>query len=249
MWEKTVPFAVGLYIFSVSYNWLYLGHLSWAGASEALALTGGILIGLSFALSGMTFFFNFIDDKLKYRKELGVLGFFIALGYSVTLAARFPERYIFNLAKHIFDAEVILGLLAMSIFAGMFIISRQFIARRLGGLWRPLLRVGYLATLFLILRAFILEFAGWQLWFAAMDRVPPPRLMITIFSIWVILLRIALELALRMHVKPKPRDVPVTSVATSAHSEKNFQESSHQISSSFNANTNSSKKPITIPSQ
>jgi DMSO/TMAO reductase YedYZ heme-binding membrane subunit len=197
MWVKTDIFGCAVFLIGLGYMYLYRGTIDTTVLSENLAFTGGILIGLSFALSGITFFYNFLDSKLKYRKYIGLLGYYFAVAYTVTLILRFPDRYWFQLASSFFTFEVQLGIAAMAILTFMAVISQNWAALRLGRHWRPLLRLGYLAYALLIIRAVIVEGAGWQLWAEKFETVPPPRLLLTLYALLVIALRLILEIALQ----------------------------------------------------
>lgn len=212
-WWQTILFAVVIFVCGIGYNILYRGFVG-ASFSEALALTAGVLIGLSFALSGLTYYFDFLDTKLKYRKYLGLVGFYIAVIYTITLVVRFPERYWQNMASTAFTFEAVTGILAMAIFTFMAVISGNWAIKRLGKNWRPLLRVGYLAYFLLILRAFAIEGTIWANWLQELNSVPPPRLLLTIFAIGVILLRVALAISLKF--KPRKTEViaPPTPIMT-----------------------------------
>lgn len=188
------------------YNFLYQGEVNFAVFSEAIAATAGIWIGISLALSGIGYYFDLLDRQVKYRKQFGLMGFYLAFLYSVTLIFRFPEMYGVGLPRHLFTADVILGLGAMSIFTFMALISSTRGTKLMGKWWRPSLRLGYVAYFFLIVRAFIVEGPVWRLWLETLQHVPPPRLLLTIFAICVILLRISLQFSLWKVAKAKQQD-------------------------------------------
>jgi hypothetical protein len=199
MWIQLLPTALITYSAAIIYNLLYRQEFSSAVWSESLAAAGGILIGLSFVLSGISYFFDFADKHLKARKELGIYGYFFALIYSLSLQFRFPDRYFFGLKANLFESEVLLGLAAMAIFTFMTLISTKYGIKILGPkLWRGALRSGYIAYFLLIIRAFIVEGDIWKIWLETYSTLPPPRLLLTIFAVGVIVLRIALSISLRL---------------------------------------------------
>lgn len=128
---------------------------------------------------------------------LGIVGYFFALIYAITLVLRDPIRYWSNLPMTAMEAEALLGLSAMAILTLMAVISGQWAVRLFTTWWRPLLRLGYIAYLLLVIRALILEGAIWQEWSRTFATVPPPRLLLTLFALCVIFLRIALEVGIR----------------------------------------------------
>ncbi len=205
-WLKVSILADIIFAVMILYNLLYAQtfQINLAILSESLAATAGFLLGFSFALSGMSYFFNFLDSKLHYRKQLGLVGYYFALVYSLTLVFRFPEKYGNGLTSHILDGEVLLGFGAMAILTMMAIISHPQAVHILGAtFWRILLRMGYIAFILLIIRAVMIEGEIWQVWFSTMETVPPPRLVLTVFAIAVIVLRIILQIAITFFPKKK----------------------------------------------
>lgn len=196
LWWRVIGLALVIYAVGLGYNFLYRG-IDILSFIETFALTAGVLIGISFALSGLTYFYDFLDTKLKYRKQLGLVGYYLAVVYTVLLIAYLPDIYWPGAASTLFAFATLTGVTAMIIFTFMAIISGSWAIKLLGKNWRPLLRLGYIAYFLLILRAINLESVMWIQWFHRLDSVPPPRLLLTIFAAGVILLRIALEIKLR----------------------------------------------------
>ncbi|MEP7166587.1 MAG: hypothetical protein ABI758_01250 [Candidatus Woesebacteria bacterium] len=201
LWRNTILFAGLIYALSSVYGVLYVQTISIAVCSEALAFTAGILIGSSFVLSSLTYFFNFMDTKLKYRKQLGLLGYYVALAYSITLFLRNVDHYGTHASTSLGTREALLGLSAMAILSMMAIISGNWAIKLLGNRWRMLLRTGYIAYILLIIRAFIIEGGSWRQWAFSFMSLPPPRLILSIFALIVIYARIGLEIALRLKKK------------------------------------------------
>jgi DMSO/TMAO reductase YedYZ heme-binding membrane subunit len=197
MWRNSIIFSLYIYVAALSYTSLFREVVDLATATLALALTGGILIGCSFALSIMSFFFDFLDSKLKYRKEIGVLGYFYALTYSLSLLQRFPEKYIESFPNWLMEPEAILGLTAMGILTMMTIISTKAGVHLAGRHFRPLLRLGYVAYFLFVIRAWLLEKDLWLSWLETTDDLAPPRLLLSIFALSIIFCRILMEIVLR----------------------------------------------------
>ena len=204
LWLQTTLFGAVLYWIAFFYISLYEKGFFLSAMSEAFALSGGILIGFSFALSGLGYFLNVFDTKLKYRKMLGVVGYLFALIYSSTLVLLDSERYGSYLLEHILDIDILLGLIAMIIFTVMFLISFPWAIRTLGRHWRPVLRLGYIAFVLLIIRALFIEGMIWRAWISMPIALPPPRFLLSIFALSVIYLRFALEIGIRQKKKRTP---------------------------------------------
>lgn len=211
MWRNSIFWGIVLYLLVVTYVWRYTDTFSLEVLSNAAAGTGGILIGTSFALSGLSYFFNIFDSKLQYRKYLGLLGYYFALAYAISLLFRFPDRYITHFSATIFETQALLGITAMIILTCMMCISHQYWMKLLGKHWRPLLRVGYLAYGLLVVRAALLEHAMWRAWLLEPDGLPPMRLLLSTFAVCVIALRLVMEV--KMLLSPHPAITPAASTS------------------------------------
>lgn len=217
MWRNSIVFSLGLYLLVLAYVWTYTGSFSFVVVSNAAAGTGGLLIGMSFALSGLSYFFNVFDAKLQYRKYLGLTGYWFALFYSLSIVFRYPDSYITNLASTMREPQAIMGFVAMTILTGMMIISHTYWMKRLGRHWRELLRVGYFAYGLLVMRAFLLEQESWAAWIDAPSGLPPMRLVLSIFALSVIALRLIMEISMQLfprpvHPTPAPTVAPPTTL-------------------------------------
>lgn len=211
MWRNSIVFSFGLYLLVLAYVWTYTSSFSFVVVSNAAAGTGGLLIGLSFALSGLSYFFNVFDAKLQYRKYLGLIGYWFALFYTISIVYRYPESYITNFASTMREPQAIIGFVAMTILTGMMIISHSFWMKLLGRHWREFLRLGYFAYGLLMLRAFLLEQESWAAWIEAPSGLPPMRLVLSIFALSVILLRLIMEIAMQLFPRPvHPSPAPTT---------------------------------------
>ncbi len=180
-----------LYLFASRGNFdLYI-------ANKALANASLILIGLSMALSGICYFWDFADKKISYRKYIGVVGFVMALIHAVISLWFLPKR--FNWAFFLDNLETFIpGLLALVLLAGMVLLSHQHAAKKVGGaLWRKLLRwLGYSAVILIIVHFGLMKYKGWIKWFKTGEpALPPLSFWIVIFAIAVLVLRVCLWLA------------------------------------------------------
>lgn len=184
-------------------------------ANKAAADTAMILIGLSFALSSLCYFWDLVDTKIVYRKYLGLAGFAFGLGHAAMSLVFYlylkPRGYETNpifILDHQWDfgSFVISNLyafasavIALLIFAMMAVISNQYAIVELGGVWwRRLLRVGYLAYIFATLHFLIKNIPEWKAMFTAGIITPPPlNFAIFLLVCTVITLRLALWYSLR----------------------------------------------------
>ena len=211
LWIKSVILAEIIFGFFLVYVFLIDFSVSLKSIGSAIAASASIMIGLSFALSGICYFFDFLDREFYYRKYFGLVGYFLALFYSVLLLFIDPQRYFYGFFDNLLSLDVILGLSAMTIFTMMAIISNKTAMILLKPQnWRALLRLGYLAYGLLVIRAAVLEKDLWLAWWKQHNSLPPVRLVISVFAVMVILLRISIKIsklikmATRQPISPKP---------------------------------------------
>ena len=192
LWYRTFFFTALLFCVMFVYSYAFFQELSILMLSKAVAGTGGFLIGFSFMLSSMCYYFDFLDKKIGYRKFLGVTGYYFALAYSIMLLFVNPGRYFYGFFDNLITPDFLFGLSAMAILTVMAAVSNNKAMMAIGPKrWRTILRFGYLAYGLLVIRAFFVDGQQWLDWFSVMDRVPPPRLVLTVFATIVLAMRIS----------------------------------------------------------
>lgn len=190
MYLKTAVF--GLLVFGASY-----GYIRWLGIpremNKAAADTAIVLIGLSMLISSVSYFFNFLDWSVAYRKHLGLIGFAFAVAHLVLSWNPFLSLFRLSTWEEGRMWPVLSGTLALLIFTGMTLISNAFSARRLGRSWRPALRVGYVAVALVLLHVYLLRSGRWLAWFQGGMTTPPSlSLLVALFMVVVIFMRLVL---------------------------------------------------------
>ncbi len=188
MWQKTFLFSILIFVFLFIYQFLLNGNYNKYSINSALASTSMILIGLSFALSGICYFWNFADSKIIYRKHLGVIGFFYAAIHSGISFFLYPKsaplEYFLSESRRV---PFLFGLSALIILLMMAMISNRFSIQKLGGkVWRNLLHLGYLAYVFVILHIIFLNLDSIKTY------LPPTFMIILGLGLLVLLLRLVL---------------------------------------------------------
>lgn len=191
MYSLVIFIIISLYIFATQ------GTYDLRAFSRATANVGIILIGLSFMLSGLCYFWNFADHFIIYRKQLGVIGFIYALMHTsvVLYHAGTTQILIPTSLTRYGDIALISAEIAIIIYVGMTIISTQTVIHEIGGQrWRQLLRWGYIGLILSLLHMFIKGSYEWLSWLTgkSVGMFPAIGLLIFIFGIAVILLRIKL---------------------------------------------------------
>ncbi len=155
-----------------------------------LAGTSGVLLAMSFSLSSFSYYFDFLDRYVVYRKYLGLMGYFFALGYILVIASLNPSKYLYSFPDNLQSIEVGLGALAMAIFTLMALISNNKAVQLLGGkLWKNILGLGYVAYAILVIRAIFLDAYLWTNWFTMDKSVFTARMGLTVLGTAVLLFR------------------------------------------------------------
>lgn len=201
LWIESYIFGLILLAGAFFYIPLTRGGYDIDTMNKALGDVGIFLIGLSFALSGICYFWDFADSKFVYRKHLGLTGFVFGAMHGLISLFLIPERFSFPsyyLAK-VNILPFVFGLTAIVIFTGMALISNKYAVHELGGkLWRHLLRVGYIAMVLILLHFGLMKFQFWVSWInGGFKTIPSLSLLAAITVIIVLLLRVALEISVR----------------------------------------------------
>ena len=191
IWQAAFKLSAAIFVFSLAYAWFYYGAISIASLSLAVGATAAFMIGISYAMSGMGYYFDFLDAKVGYRKYFGLAGMLWAIIFCYSLLFVDPERYFYGFFDNLGTAEFILGLLAMAILVFMVIISTPAGIKKIGPAnWRLGLRSGYLASALFVVWATLVYGQTWNYWFDARPlSLPPLMLIATIFTMAVILFR------------------------------------------------------------
>ncbi|HHH12547.1 MAG TPA: hypothetical protein ENJ77_01575 [Candidatus Moranbacteria bacterium] len=198
LWSKSL--STGAVLTGLFFVYLLFsgeGALDFYTFNQALANAGTVLIGYSFLLSGVCYFWDFWDRQIIYRKHMGLTGFWLVVGHAV-LTMALPS---FSAAGFFSPENIVaflLALAALGILIMMAAISNRLAATELGPKrWRALLRTGYLAYFFALGHFAIKKYSLWQDWWEAGSAAPPLSLVVAVFVLAVFLMRAALEISLR----------------------------------------------------
>ncbi len=197
LWRNMIIYSLFVYIVVALYYFVQRGTFSLFIANRVAADVSILLIGLSFALSGLCYFWNFADHFIIYRKHLGVIGFIYALFhtyFALFMSSRAKPYVIYYLQE---DRLIpfLSAVIAIIMYAGMVYISRKSMVQKLGGkLWRQLLRLGYIAYALSILHFGMLLYTDWLEWLlgGGDSLFPPFSIFVFVAGVSVIVLRIAL---------------------------------------------------------
>lgn len=190
-WQETIILSIALVVLWSVILWPLgiQGVTFWA---SVLAGTSGILLAMSFSLSSFSYYFDFLDRQVVYRKYLGLLGYFYAVAYTGVIVAADPEKFFSHFPANLLSVEIGLGVLAMAIFTLMALISNAKAVQLLGGkVWKGILGWGYIAYALLVIRGIFLDAHLWQAWGSGSGTVFTVRMGLTILGIAVLLFRVS----------------------------------------------------------
>jgi DMSO/TMAO reductase YedYZ heme-binding membrane subunit len=198
-WIRYVKTALfGAVVFGLCYS-----YIRWTGApnelNKSLADTSILLISFSMVISSLCYFWNTLDWTIVYRKHLGILGFAFGVAHLSQSWGAFMSLLDATTWQQGKMWPVLMGALALGLFAAMAIISNTVAALLLGGkIWRYILRSGYLAIIFVWLHVVLLKSARWILWYEGGMKTPPSlSLIVTGVMSVVLLARVVLWWRLR----------------------------------------------------
>lgn len=205
-WIKSV--ILGLIIFALTLGYMMLRGYAFGLyiSNRALAVAGLILINVSFVLSGTSYFWHIGTKALIYRKQLGVVGFYIALLHAIISFFFLRPVFIFPEMLFLTPLPFVVSLFAVLIFIMMIMVSNFGVPQKIGGvLWRKLLRVGYVGIILIMIHFFILTSSEWVAWLNRPATILPPfSLLLFVFSAFVLILRVFLYVALLKKPTPSP---------------------------------------------
>ncbi|NTV23992.1 MAG: hypothetical protein HGA85_06515 [Nanoarchaeota archaeon] len=214
LYKKAAVISGSCYILISIYLMIESGVYDLFTANRALADSAYILIGLSFAYSGLSYFFKLSPAAFILRKQLGIIGFVFALIHSVfsglmyifiPIDPIFAFDHVWNfLGRETPNVLAFLpGIASLAILVFMTAISGNAGMKWLGNRWRPALRVGYLAIFLTVFHFSIKSYSGWRLYLLSPLKLPPITLLLAVFGLAVILLRVALQIAISLKKNKK----------------------------------------------
>lgn len=169
--------------------------------NKAIACTGMILLAFTFLLGPLSRYFNRWDHLLAYRKEIGIVGAFLAIFHGLIsyffLPLKFPQ------AKFDFtNPYTAAGVFGVFLLIFLFVISLQKVIALIEGhrwwLWQRWgMRLVIVATL---VHVFMMKWAGWVKWLKqgggqataelANPSMPGLGILASLFIVWVVAIRL-----------------------------------------------------------
>lgn len=160
--------------------------------SFAAAAVSSLLLACALSIGSLHHFCGWPDIRWGLQKQIGIVAFWWALGYTLTLPVLYPELYWSGLPYHFTSVDVVAGLSALIIFAAMVVVPSSavapFVTKPTVGF---ILGLGYVGYALLVIRAIFIEWDLWLAWFSAPEGLPPGRLFLSLIALLVLALRVA----------------------------------------------------------
>ena len=209
--------AAGTVVFLVIYLTLRRGYFDLSIVNKSLASGSLMLLGVVLLLGPMSRLYQRFDKWVNYRKELGILAFF--LGAAHVYMAMFPlaRRGPFGLylSRPLIAYS---GLLGLVIMAALFVISFEKIKSKIDtAKWWKAQYIGVrIAAIAILLHMTLFKYPEWLKWFGgdvgkiAIPTWPPASLLVAVFSGFVLLSRLTELIGQKMAQKLVPVWLTVT---------------------------------------
>lgn len=200
LWWDITLYSLVIFIIISLYLFATQGKYDLRSFSRATANVGVILIGLSFMLSGLCYFWNFADHFIIYRKQLGVIGFLYTLIHAAVVLFRSASLNVLipTSISNARDIALISAEIAIIMYIGMILVSTKFVIHEIGGQrWRQFLRAGYIAFILSLIHMYFQGSSFWLSWLTGKSSAifPSIGLLVFLFGMGVVVLRIRLWFA------------------------------------------------------
>lgn len=203
--RKKWVFACLLSFFYFIPAFLYISYANISSSglmtlSFVTASTASFLFATALSMGSISHFIGWPNMKLGYQKQIGILAFWYSCFYCITLTLLYPEIYWYGFFSNFWSADILLGSMAMIIFTAMVLVNSKMIAAHLQRKTIMfVLGLGYVGYAILVMRAILIEFPIWSLWFETFSGPPPGRLVLSVIAVGVLILRLAVAVDKHLH--------------------------------------------------
>ena len=194
--------AVAIFLFAVFSVYLLFrrGYYDLYIANKIFAEVAVVLLGIVLLIGPLSRFFSFPDRYVQYRKELGIVAFFLAFIHSVVSLFFLPSKFPLSGFLRIPNWPFVFGLAAILVLVAIFFISndRAMIAIGRKRWWQLQYWSARLAFILILFHVFIMKWSGWVIWYKvgggkelARPEWPGAGLLVGWFLIFAVLVRLA----------------------------------------------------------
>lgn len=218
LWTTSLLWGVCFFAFWGFYDTLRLGAFTATNVIADLEWTAAVLIGISYAFGTFTFYTNFLDRELIYRKYFGLVGYVFLLVFTVALIYSHPQQFLLTPFAGFIALEFQYLVVILLVLSAMTIIgNNEELLHHQSKLWRNLLRAGYIIYAFWIPRSVLMDGHLWNLWGQGQSGyiLPPASLVVTVSALLIVAFRLSVfpVLLWRRYFK---KNIPPPSTTTEA---------------------------------
>jgi len=198
---KVLAFSSILFSIISVYNFFRYSYFDFYILNKVFASVAFILLGIVILLGPSSRLFSFSDQYLQYRKELGIVSFFLALFHGVISLFFLPDKFPLNSFFGRINWAFIFALAATLVLTFIFLISNEKAIMILGRQkwWRIQYKGVRIAFLFVFLHVLFRKGKEWLAWYrfnfvegnVSGSNLPEIGLLVWWFMVFVILIRIA----------------------------------------------------------
>lgn len=188
--------------------------------NKVLAGAGLTLLAFTFLIGPIARYFDSFDHLLRYRKEIGIVGGFLAVFHAIVsyffLPLKFPQaRFTFD------NLPFVAGLVVVFLLVFLYVISFKKIIDMMGGSrWWLFQRWGLrLVIAFTIVHVFVMKWEFWVRWVTessgrvspelANPWLPAAGILVSMFIAWVVIVRLYETIFLYKDLGWKPKEIVV----------------------------------------
>lgn len=167
--DYIIASIIGIIIFSIFSLYIFerRGYYDLYIMNKVFAGTSLVLLCIVLLIGPLCGFSQKFTPCLTFRKELGMLSFFLALAHSIISFFFLPSRFPLS---HLFSEDIVpfaFGLLSIILLTGIAIISNNFFMNKLGAQrWWFIQRWGArIAFILVFLHLTVMKYPGWITFF------------------------------------------------------------------------------------
>lgn len=163
----TLAVAIPLFIISSIYLFYRRGYYDLYIANKIFAGVAAILLGIVLLIGPLSRLFFFPDRYVQYRKELGIVAFFLALIHGIVSLFFLPSKFQIQPFFAKFPIPFTTGLIATIILIIIFLISNDRASLAMGKekWWKWQYWGARFIFALVFLHVFVMKWEGWVKWY------------------------------------------------------------------------------------
>ncbi len=192
--------AIPLYVVLSVYLFYRRGYFDLYIANKVFAGVATVLFGIVLLIGPLSRFFSFPDRYVQYRKELGIVAFFLAILHGIVSLFFLGSKFSLSGFLETLNWPFIFGITATIILIAIFFISNDRAMAAIGRekWWRFQYWGMRIAFALILLHVFVMKWAGWVKWYKvgggkelAHPEWPGAGLLVGWFMFFVVFVRLA----------------------------------------------------------